>query len=637
MRKEVALQNLAETQRTVYTIPNTNIPIDRIFTTEYVEILKRKKLVEIITEVHNKEQASCEPISQVMQEKADKLALNADNIVHLRADLREFIEYYQQEKGIKHIHLNYITYIEREMSKWRKSSKLRKWMKRYSKLIAALCLLDLSSVAPFILELYSRNPRGQKPADPISMFRSHIMMNYLGVESPEKWVEMLQDNRVLEALTGFAAVNEKLPTMSTYYRFMDRIIDGPFGSYDNQNARSKRIKQLTERKPYHLRGRKGNDVLEEQDQQGIESSAKLCDEYLAGNTGHFYDDFRLRLNTLLFHTVILNSASLGLFGDCTQLILAGDGSCLPTGANRFGQTTCDCRSRGIFKCDHIRLFSDATAEISFDAYRNAFYFGHNLYHLVYSGGGYDLPILNNIAPANHADFTLSIKSLVLFMDLCKLYAPHWKMDIFIGDGHHDSYGIHRFLHHLKIKPIIPLRENSKSQNKKVYPISDNNIPTCKAGIEMCNIGTNPKTFTKVYGCACKSRAANRIARCPLATDDNPDYRCQPDTLWGPTRKIHTSDDPRLFPVISRDSKQYKQHFKSRTCCERQNSYIKKIHNLDNVKHRSDELWLIRSTCSCIAHHIKVWINHLFFENGVDSDALLPWLRSLTSSLRKSLG
>jgi hypothetical protein len=58
---------------------------------------------------------------------------------------------------------------------------------------------------------------------------------------------------------------------------------------------------------------------------------------------------------------IIPSANKGLLGELTKLKVCGDGSALETGANCDGKPTCDCRSKGIYKCKCDRIYSDPTA------------------------------------------------------------------------------------------------------------------------------------------------------------------------------------------------------------------------------------------------------------------------------------
>ena len=60
--------------------------------------------------------------------------------------------------------------------------------------------------------------------------------------------------------------------------------------------------------------------------------------------------------------------------------------------------------------------------------------------------------------------------------------------------------------------------------------------------------------------------AGKIARCPKAPAEQPDWLCQPESKVGPVVNLATSDDPRLFPIIQRNSATYEESYSLRTGC-----------------------------------------------------------------------
>ena len=68
-------------------------------------------------------------------------------------------------------------------------SNLNKWLKRKSRKIenalleAALTLLILDLEPVYLQTLYSPNPRGRPPYDPVCMLRALILMTILGFKS----------------------------------------------------------------------------------------------------------------------------------------------------------------------------------------------------------------------------------------------------------------------------------------------------------------------------------------------------------------------------------------------------------------------------------------------------------------------
>jgi hypothetical protein len=111
---------------------------------------------------------------------------------------------------------------------------LTKWLKRKSRrlkeqwLDAALTLLGINlDTASTILEpLYSPDPRGQKPFEPVRMFRSLLLMIILGYTRISEWAEELRNKPRLAIISGFVPFDT--PATGTFYAFIDRLEDGPY-------------------------------------------------------------------------------------------------------------------------------------------------------------------------------------------------------------------------------------------------------------------------------------------------------------------------------------------------------------------------------------------------------------------------
>lgn len=81
-------------------------------------------------------------------------------------------------------------------------------------------ILDLDPLKDIIATLYSLIGRPAEVQPEI--FRSFILMNHLQIPL-DKWTEKLENNLVLRTVVGFTLDN--LPKTSSYYDFMNRIID----------------------------------------------------------------------------------------------------------------------------------------------------------------------------------------------------------------------------------------------------------------------------------------------------------------------------------------------------------------------------------------------------------------------------
>lgn len=108
-------------------------------------------------------------------------------------------------------------------------SNLTRWVKRRSRrllsewLEAALILigLDLEPARPILESLYSSDPRGQKPYDPVRMLRALLLMVLLKYTSMGKWAKALKANPRLARMAGFKPYH--VPVAGAFYAFIDRL------------------------------------------------------------------------------------------------------------------------------------------------------------------------------------------------------------------------------------------------------------------------------------------------------------------------------------------------------------------------------------------------------------------------------
>jgi len=83
--------------------------------------------------------------------------------------------------------------------------------------------------------------------------------------------------------------------------------------------------------------------------------------------------------------------------------------------------------------------------------------------------------------------------------------------------------------------------------------------------------------------------------------------CQPQTQMGPVVHVRTTDDPRLYPPIPRDSATFKQLMAQRTGCERSNSYKKVTSRLGERPCRSATQFLVRLHLVSLLEHACAWL------------------------------
>ena len=83
--------------------------------------------------------------------------------------------------------------------------------------------------------------------------------------------------------------------------------------------------------------------------------------------------------------------------------------------------------------------------------------------------------------------------------------------------------------------------------------------------------------------------------------------CQPQTQMGPVVYIRTTEDPRLYPPIPRDSAPFKQLMAARTGCERSNSFKKVASRLGERPCRSAPQFLVRLYLISLLEHAHAWL------------------------------
>ena len=122
-------------------------------------------------------------------------------------------------------------------------------------------------------------------------------------------------------------------------------------------------------------------------------------------------------------------------------------------------------------------------------------------------------------------------------------------------------------------------------------------------------GYIPKKKSRVYCCPVKkpTRRNGKYVYIPH-TDECPlKVLCEPDTLLSPTIHISVKSNLRIFPVIPRDSKRYKELYKERTATERSNSAKKFAYPLERARCKSRAHRIIRLYLISIIEHKKLYI------------------------------
>ena len=488
-------------------------------------------------------------------------------------------------------------------------------LERYGEAALILWHLDLSAAQPILLQGYAENSRGIKPRDPIVTLRGLLLSLLVGQPSLNKWVADLKASRVLRVLCGLDP--KDAPGVGTLYDFMHRLHNGssqrpcPHGERpsDTERRRSqspkkrKRGKKRTKAERRTRKKRRQKNPITADTAIDDSVTGKVVETLVSSQTLPNANDLLMRLGQLLLEVGVKESAKRGLLGDTSELLVCGDGSSLPTGANRHGKRLCQCKD--LKKCECPRLYSDPDADIGYDSHRDIYFFGHHLYEFVVaSKGGHDLPLALRVDPASTSDFVASLKGLE---HLRKLLRDHsdFKIGALILDAGHDGKNVYKFIIHHDISPVIPLKTSAPAEHpqKKGVRLSRRGVPLCPAGAEMIYLGTSRKK-NQVFGCPVK---AKKLARCPHAPESRPNFSCQPLQKVGPTVTIKTELNPRLCPPVPRNQLLYRKLMNLRSGCERSFSVKKERFKLVQARHRRRSFWMIRSLLIAMLQHASAWV------------------------------
>jgi len=498
-------------------------------------------------------------------------------------------------------------------------SHFTRWLRRKSRklsqewLEAALVLMGLNlDPACCIMEsMYSPDPRGQKPYEPVRMLRALLLMVLLKYTSISRFAEDLRAKPRLARIAGFQPFDT--PVAGSFYHFIDRLEDGAYKK-PSEYQTMHQIRPNKLRKGKHLRNL-DSEKEQRHKNKDIDTAVydsvthKLKDELKSTQDQPRPDDITRRLADILIKCAVVPSAERGLLGDTHALIVAGDGSPLPTGASPNGKSACKCHENGIYNCHCARYYSDSTADWGYDSYRECYYFGHTYYQHVVSVNGHDLPLHVSISRASETDFTLSMKDMDRLRKALKEHGLDWEIDNIVYDSGHDATGIYEYLMEDGITPIIALNPRSgtyPSPTGNAEKVDENGVPICPGGKLMRKHGYSNVKHRIYYNCPVK-RPSHRdgehiwvahVDECPNGV------LCKPDTKMSPVVYVKATDDPRLYPPIPRGSPKYKKLMNLRSGCERSNSMKKEVYGLGGRPCRSDTHFLVRLYLVSIIEHAK---------------------------------
>jgi hypothetical protein len=453
--------------------------------------------------------------------------------------------------------------------------------------ITAFLCCDLSPIYAALLDTYST--LGRPALDPCDLFRSLLLMTFLGYESLDDWVDIMRRNPLYAIVSGFDP--KHVPGATTLRDLIDRLYD-----YENRHERRKARKKLRRFRTKPTKKYKKGEKAPPRHPQIV---AKLAARFVKGRlAGGRPED---TMNHILKQCFVMPSAQLGLLGNTQELILSGDGSQYKSGANPLGRKVCDCRKKGIYNCKCPRRFPDPDASWGWDSYHGNYLYGYAAYELTAVGGKYDLPAYILFAACQRHD---SVSGLVTLDRVYQVY-PEFSLRYFLGDSAHDALEFYRYLHHHNTLPIIDLNSRNKGKNTLLGDITIDELghPVCSKGLPM------------VYDGACHGRSRIKWV-CPLAErgKHKPECACTAST-YGRTFYTKPDDDPRLHTQPPRGSADWKVLMAKRSGSERSNSRKKADLNLKNTRIRCSHRRFVQISMAGMVQHMNAWIKEAVANRG----------------------
>lgn len=457
--------------------------------------------------------------------------------------------------------------------------------------------IDLSKTASFMKQRYSPKKTGKRPIDPANLLRSLLLMNKQHITSIDEWVRQLRTMPIYAILSGFTP--EETPGVGTFYDFFKRLWLASSAHLTGLNKR--RLK-----KP-----RKKGKKNEKMAPRNPKITEKLVNRSLREKNIHYAPKAHDLLQKLFQLQFVQPSADKGLLGNIQALSVIGDGTPVLTGGRAYGKFLCDCRKRGDWKCSCKRQFSDPDANYGWDSYREKYYYGRTLYMISAADSVYNLPLYPRLLRASTHD---SVSWICTYRELRHWYAD-WKLGEAILDSAHDALPIYTLLEHDDVSSIIDL--NLRRSGHVIY----NEMNIGSDGVPVCPIGRKMRNWGK-----CSNRHRTKW-RCPAVIGG---WECsQPcsTSAYGRTFYTATSDNPRLFPRLRRDSKEWRARYKLRTGVERCIKRQKIDYKLEASRGRSSRHWNTRVYFIAMCQHADAWMEEA---KKNELPTVSHWLNSLAS-------
>ncbi len=179
----------------------------------------------------------------------------------------------------------------------------------------------------------------------------------------------------------------------------------------------------------------------------------------------------------------------------------------------------------------------------------------------------------------------------------KSYLPEFHIEKLLLDSAHDAYPLYEYCKTNGITPFIDLNPGHTGhfKYKDDFTIDEDGVPVCKLGLRMHHDGVEKAKHREKYRCPLANRKKGCFCEHPCS-----------DSKYGRTIHIQQKDNPRIFNIPPRDSKEWKLEYDRRTSVERSNKREKTDYKLEDGRHRSSKMWYCRLYAIMMLQHLDAW-------------------------------
>ena len=432
--------------------------------------------------------------------------------------------------------------------------------------------MDLTQIDAIMYDRYSIF--GPVPRLPSDMVRSMMVSLVMQKANYTTWSEELKTNHLAAILSGFHP--DDTPGVGTFYDFCDRLW---MSDKDNFSDHALPLKKREVEKP-----KNPDDKAAPIEKISVE---ELIEQLR--NTPLSADQPYARLFQIFHDVFLMHSASLGLI-NMDKLVLSGDGTEVVTSARNRYRKLCKCGERN---CSCNRWYSQPDTDCGYDSSRHLFYYGYDMYMFTAADSDNDLPVFPLLNRASmHDSFGLCYAYHAM-----KAFLKEANVTEALLDSAHDVMAIYKFCQENSITAIIDLNERGglNFKYKGIYTIGKDGIPMCQAGLKMIRDGYEAKRMRYKFRCP----------NCYHCDGIHCEYTCS-DSPYGLVVHVPTKENPRIFTVPARDSKEWKLEYNKRTSSERCNKREKIDYLLENGRHQSTKMWYCRLYCIMMCQHLDAW-------------------------------